>query len=262
MRLILTLILITSVSKAVAGCGGLCDRQWWESSTLEDLNILANDGKYLKDRDAFGQTPLHWAALMGTAEQIKILLDAGASLKVRTETGQTVLHLASAFGKPDAIKVLLNAGADLQSKNASGYSPLHEAAEFGASENIKTLIEAGADIMARGDNGNTPLHRAAQSQDPKDGVIEALLAAGADAKAKNFYLSRFELTDKNGNRIRITAPSNSSKEQVVEIYNCSCFDEETQKKLDNSKTPWELAQENSKLKGKKGYWALNDAQYD
>ena len=27
------------------------------------------------------------------------------------------------------------------------------------------------------------------------------------------------------------------------------------------KTPWGLAQENEKLKGTKGYWALNDAQY-
>ena len=28
------------------------------------------------------------------------------------------------------------------------------------------------------------------------------------------------------------------------------------------KTPWDLAQENEKLKGTKAYWALNDAQYN
>ena len=28
------------------------------------------------------------------------------------------------------------------------------------------------------------------------------------------------------------------------------------------KTPWDLAQENEYLKGSKGYWALNDAQYN
>ena len=27
-------------------------------------------------------------------------------------------------------------------------------------------------------------------------------------------------------------------------------------------TPWDLAQKNEKLKGTKGYWALNDAQYN
>ena len=30
----------------------------------------------------------------------------------------------------------------------------------------------------------------------------------------------------------------------------------------NGKTPWDLAQKNEKLKGTKGYWALNDAQYN
>ena len=28
------------------------------------------------------------------------------------------------------------------------------------------------------------------------------------------------------------------------------------------KTPWDLARENRMLKGSKGYWALNDAQYN
>ena len=61
-------------------------------------------------------------------------------------------------------------------------------------------------------------HTAALAAD-SDGTpanIQALLDAGADAKAKN----------KEG------------------------------------KTPWDLAQENEKLKGTKGYWALNDAQYN
>ena len=30
----------------------------------------------------------------------------------------------------------------------------------------------------------------------------------------------------------------------------------------NGSTPWDLAQKNEKLKGTKGYWALNDAQYN
>jgi ankyrin repeat protein len=33
-------------------------------------------------------------------------------------------------------------------------------------------------------------------------------------------------------------------------------------KNEEGKTPWDLAQENEKIKGTKGYWALNDAQYN
>jgi ankyrin repeat protein len=71
--------------------------------------------------------------------------------------------------------------------------------------------------MARDQYGGAPLHKAADcNYDCMPGVIQALLAAGADAKAKN----------KEG------------------------------------KSPWDLAQENEELKGTKGYWALNDAQYN
>ena len=58
------------------------------------------------------------------------------------------------------------------------------------------------------------LHYAAR-YGKKAGVIEALLEAGADAKAKHLH----------------------------------------------GDTPWDLAQDNDKLKDTKGYWALNDAQY-
>lgn len=33
-------------------------------------------------------------------------------------------------------------------------------------------------------------------------------------------------------------------------------------KAEESKTPWDYAQENEELKGTKAYWALNDAQYN
>ena len=79
------------------------------------------------------------------------------------------------------------------------------------------MIDAGADVMARSKNGSTPLHWVADRfLTCKPGVIQALLAAGADAKAKN----------KEG------------------------------------KIPWDFAQNNEDLKGTKGYWALNDAQYN
>ena len=43
-------------------------------------------------------------------------------------------------------------------------------------------LDAGADVMARDEGGWTSLHYAGTSE-----IIQALSAAGADAKAKNKY---------------------------------------------------------------------------
>tara|TARA_B100000497_G_scaffold24372_1_gene28685 strand:- start:250 stop:486 length:237 start_codon:yes stop_codon:yes gene_type:complete len=39
-------------------------------------------------------------------------------------------------------------------------------------------------------------------------------------------------------------------------------DAKAKNKNKNGKTPWNFAQNNEKLKGTKGYWALNDARYN
>ena len=50
------------------------------------------------------------------------------------------------------------------------------------------------------------------------------------------------------------------KPGVIQALLDSGADAKTKNK--NGKTPWDLAQENEELKGTKGYWALNDAQYN
>ncbi len=79
---------------------------------------------------------------------------------------------------------------------------------------VQAELDGGADVMARTKDGWTPLHEAALFGKPA--TIQALIAAGADAKAEDLV----------------------------------------------SQTPWDYAQENEKVKGTKGYWALNDAQYN
>ena len=81
------------------------------------------------------------------------------------------------------VKAKLDAGADVMGRDEDGITALHYAARWGTPENIQALLKAGADVMARSKRGFTPLHYAAW-YGKKSGVIETLLEAGADPKAK------------------------------------------------------------------------------
>lgn len=89
---------------------------------------------------------------------------------------------------PESVAACLAAGAEAAARDDSflGWTPLHTAAIY--SENlavIEALIAAGADPKARdGDVGSTPLHRAA-AFNGNEALIEALIAAGADPEARN-----------------------------------------------------------------------------
>lgn len=67
----------------------------------------------------------------------------------------------------------------------SGRTALHNAAIFGRVSLVPMLFAAGANINARDIYGNTPLHYVGQEPRPDWEVATALIAAGADACAKN-----------------------------------------------------------------------------
>ena len=106
--------------------------------------------------------------------------------------------------------------------------------------------------MARDKLGHTPLHTAASAGfgDPP-AKIQALLDAGADVMAR----------DKDGwtplHRAAHCLPCWAGVIQVLFIAGA-----DAKAKNKNGYTPWDIAQKNEKLKGTKGYWALNDAQYN
>ena len=123
---------------------------------------------------------------------------------------------------PEMIQIILAAGVDVMARSESGRTPLHSAAGTGHLANVRLLLAAGADVNALTESEWTPLHSAARCYFCGTGAIQALLAAGADPKAK---------TNFDGNDV-----------------------------LDG-KTPWDFAKQNERLKGTEDYWALNDAQY-
>ena len=81
--------------------------------------------------------------------------------------------------------------------------------------------------------------------------VQAELAAGADVMARDKY--GFTPLHRAAHCLPCWAG-------VIQVLFIAGADAKAKNK--NGKTPWDLAQENEKLKGTKGYWALNDAQYN
>jgi uncharacterized protein len=121
------------------------------------------------------------AAALGDANAIASRLSMEqSSLREFSMDGFTALHLAAFFGHYVCVKVLLEHGADPNSvsKDLMQVTPLHLACaiteERGADGIVAALLAAGADPNARQADGVTPLLAAQQNQHPR---IEKLLRA-------------------------------------------------------------------------------------
>ena len=107
--------------------------------------------------------------------------------------------------------------------------------------------------MPRNKDGTTPLQEAAAYG--TRAKIQALLAAGADVMARN----------KDGRTPLHSAATcytafGGCKPGVIQALLAAGADGKA--KVKKGKTPRDLAQKNEKLKGTKGYWALNDARFN
>ena len=79
--------------------------------------------------------------------------------------------------------------------------------------------------------------------------MQPLLAAGADVMAR----------DEDGSTPLHWAASNGTPANIQALLDAGA---DAKAKNKHGHTPWDYAQNNEKLKGTKGYWALNDAQYN
>ena len=86
-------------------------------------------------------------------------------------------------------------------------------------------------------------------QSAKKADVQAELDAGADVMARNKY---------GGTSLHYAA-NYGTPANVQALLDAGA---DAKAKNKDGKTPWDYAKENEKLKGTKGYWALNDAQYN
>ncbi|MDR1305474.1 MAG: ankyrin repeat domain-containing protein [Verrucomicrobiales bacterium] len=102
-----------------------------------------------------------------------LLFAAGAAVKPE------FLSYASRWGGPDLIKWYLAHGVNPNQPPPGRREPNY-LFDVGGAELVKIYVEAGADPNARDEYGNTPLMRARSAA-----IVDALVAAGADVRAKN-----------------------------------------------------------------------------
>ena len=112
---------------------------------------------------------------------------------------------------------------------------------------VQAELDGGADVMARNKLSYTPLHSAARYS--SSATVQPLIAAGADLMARNNY----------GTTPLHSAASSGTPENIQALLAAGADAKAINKA---GKTPWDFAQKNESLKGTKGYWALNDAQYN
>ena len=120
------------------------------------------------------------------ADELTRLLDGGADIACRDEAGRTPLHVAAWFGSSRCVGVLLRHGANPSGHDSSGTSPLATAVQRNAADIVQMLLTDGCDAReVHPKSGRTLLDIAVECDASGAGAVSALLAAGADPRAKN-----------------------------------------------------------------------------
>jgi ankyrin repeat protein len=188
-------------------------------STVSQL--VAHNNASAGRQDAFGRTPLHYAASMKLVGAVALLIQKGADLGVADCDGRTALHhLADPLHDRDprihdplddqlenehlgAVLTGQIKGADVVNHvDNAGSAALHVAARAASDAAVALLLGLGADPNLPDGEGSTPLHLAARTADwvvlgtydPSEysawsrraaRIKELLLGAGADATARD-----------------------------------------------------------------------------
>ncbi|KAJ3163205.1 hypothetical protein HDU86_002374 [Geranomyces michiganensis] len=190
-------------------------RRCVESHNLELLRKLLNKRADPNVQCHAGFTPLHSAALSGTAEEAALLLRHGAIVDIPGMNGDTPIFDAVTEGNDAVVELLLLHGANIAVVNengqtpltagdermatlitnwldqadavatvdAKGDTPLHVACVDGKVEDFARCLKYGADVNMRGHDQQTPLHLAVLHG--RHSFVVELLDCGAEVDAEN-----------------------------------------------------------------------------
>jgi ankyrin repeat protein len=135
-------------------------------------------------RDRLEYTPLHYAAIYGSAEAVRIVLEAGGDPNARNKTQATPLMYAA--WDLERTRLLVKEGGDVNAKASDGSTPLSVAISAPGNEaTIRYLIDKGADVKVVSAAGVDYLARSVLFQGPS--LVRLFLEKGLDPRrvAKN-----------------------------------------------------------------------------
>lgn len=145
--------------RAVDGTGATPFHAAALSGDLQKVELLRAHGAAIDAADAQGVTPLVYAGFQGDVAMVAWLIDHGASPNATVATGESALQLATLDGRDELAALLLARGASVAARDADGRTALHHAAlvDRGDSRLLERLLAAGADPRAKANDGATPL---------------------------------------------------------------------------------------------------------
>lgn len=116
-------------------------------------------------RDNRGNTPLMYAAAVGSEAMMRRLLDAGADVNAKNAFEASALHWTGA--NLARIKMLVEKGADVNAVSKQGHTPVYvAAAEAGGLPAVEYLVSKGATLaIPPASDGMTPLGGASFAND-------------------------------------------------------------------------------------------------
>ncbi len=132
---------------------------------------------------------IHYLAARGDVEGVRRQLSLGVPVDARlAHSGATPLMFASKDRRADLsmLEFLISRRANPNASDDLGYTSLGLAAKSGDLEKTRYLLEAGAGARMQGRHGYTALIHAIYAYDENLDVVDALLKADADPKAKPY----------------------------------------------------------------------------
>jgi ankyrin repeat protein len=132
-----------SRSDAVANNSSVnCENQALKNVLNKMKDLPDFDGITLLDakiKGAYGNTPLHIAAIQGDLSAVQILIDCGAEKDAKGEHGYTPLHEAIEQGNVDAVELLIKNGSSTKIPNNDGLTAI-DLANVTANDKIIKLL--------------------------------------------------------------------------------------------------------------------------